>query len=484
MTSALPTALLSLSMVFAYDKFLGGDPVLTREFRIKVVAYMKLFFSAIFLGFLSIPFFAQKPDEVLATAAGFTFTTNSLSENVRKAFLGQNAAVAAERARLFSVFVRDRLVDTEAKAQGVTGEAIFAAELTKIAAPSATEIKAVFDANRSAFGDRTIEQSSQQILTFLRNGSLQKALNDMVERLKVKHKYLAGRDVNARDLKPPDALFSIAGKPFTAADFEDRFKAHLYDVLAEIAAQAKLDLENTVFSTLAAQEARARNIEPGDLIATEITNKLRDFTDEERAALEAAFQKKLFEKYTVKFVILEPEPVAHNVSADDDPVFGKPSAPVTVIMFSDFQCSACAATHPVLKKVLASYGDKVKLVVRDFPLESVHENAFQAALAANAARSQGKVFEYIEILYQNQAALDAASLRNYAAGLGLNLKQFELDLSHEKTAAEIRKDIADGLDHGVRGTPTIFINGVKSVRLSADEFKSAIEKALARIAPK
>jgi protein-disulfide isomerase len=200
--------------------------------------------------------------------------------------------------------------------------------------------------------------------------------------------------------------------------------------------------------------------------------------------LESSFRKQLFAKYKVKMLAPEPVPVAHDVSVDDDPASGKPTAPVTVIMFSDFQCSACAATHPVLKKVLGEYGDKVRFVVRDFPLESIHENAFRAALAANAARVQGKFFEYTEILYRNQDKLDEASLKKYAAELGLNLKQFELDFTSEKTAAEVRKDMADGRKYGIGGTPTIYVNGVKVNRLGPDAFRHAIDRALAKPAVK
>jgi protein-disulfide isomerase len=153
-------------------------------------------------------------------------------------------------------------------------------------------------------------------------------------------------------------------------------------------------------------------------------------------------------------------------------------------MFSDFQCSACGATHPILQKVLAEYGDKVRFVVRDFPLESVHENAFRSALAANAARTQGKFFEYIDVLYRNQENLDEASLKKYAVELGLNIKQFELDFSNEKTAAEVRKDMAEGKNYGVGSTPTIYVNGVRVRRLSAENFRDVIGRALAKSATK
>ncbi len=440
---------------------------------------MRRSFFIILLGLLFGPVFSQKPDEVLATATGLTFTTSSLSENVRKNYLGSDAAVAAERTRLLGSLSREVLLETEAKARGITGDVLLAAELKSVAAPTAAEIKAVYDANRSAFGTSTIEEVRPQIAGFLRNGAEQRALTDLAERLKVKHKFVAGRDINAPDLKPADIVFTVAGKPVAAAVFNERYKAQLYDLNSAIITQTAYDLENTIFSTLLEQEAKARNVETGDLIATEITNKLREFSEQERSALQEALRLKLFQKASVKILIKEPDPVAHNVSADDDPATGKADAPVTVIMFSDFQCSACAATHPVLKRAISGYTDKVRFVVRDFPLESVHENAFRAALAANAARAQGKFFEYIEVLYRNQDTLDEASLKRFAVELGLNTKQFELDFTSEKAAAEVRKDMADGDRYAVRSTPTIFINGVKAQRLSEAGFRAMIDRSLA-----
>jgi len=167
-----------------------------------------------------------------------------------------------------------------------------------------------------------------------------------------------------------------------------------------------------------------------------------------------------------------------NISTDDDPAKGNANAPVTVVMFSDFQCPACAATHPVLEVVLARYGDRVHFVVRDFPLTQIHENSFKAAQAAAAAHAQGKFFPYIELLYKNQNSLDTASLKRFASEIGLNRKQFDADLDGGRFADEVKKDMQAGLTYGVDSTPTIFVNGVKVRQLSVLAFRRAIEKAL------
>ncbi len=441
--------------------------------------FMRLIYLLALLTF-ALPLTAQQPNEALATATGRVFTAADLTPHARQHWDSRKEAVAATRSALRTRMLNEHLLAVEAKSAGTTPEELIAAQYKKAPNPSEDQIKAVFDANRNVFGDRSIDDARQQIVGFLRRDPEQKALQAYLESLSTKYKVSPGKDINAAGLKPTDVIFSAAGKSFTVQEFETQHRIELNDAEADIIDEVKADLESTIFSILVLDEAKAQNIDPGSLIAREISDKLKDFSDEERSELESALRRKLFAKYNVRFTIPEPRPIVQNISVDDDPMIGKPSAPVTVVMFSDFQCPACARTHPILKKVLSEYGDKVRFVVRDFPLENIHESAFGAALAASAAHKQGKFVEYIEILYTNQNALDASSLKKYAADIGLNVKQFEIDLASEKSAAEVRKDIEDGMSYGVAGTPTIFVNGVKVRRLSADSFRDAIDAALKR----
>jgi protein-disulfide isomerase len=125
---------------------------------------------------------------------------------------------------------------------------------------------------------------------------------------------------------------------------------------------------------------------------------------------------------------------------------------------------------------LKSYGNKVRFVVRDFPL-SQHEFARKAAEAANAANAQGKFFEYITILFKNQKALDVPSLKKYASELGLDRARFDAALDRGVYAAEVKKDVEDGEMYGVGSTPTIFINGVQLRILSAEGLRAAVDRA-------
>jgi protein-disulfide isomerase len=178
------------------------------------------------------------------------------------------------------------------------------------------------------------------------------------------------------------------------------------------------------------------------------------------------------------FSLKEPAPIVQNISVDDDPGQGKGKCPVNNRDVFGFSMPGVRERTSDFEKVVAEHAEQVRFVVRDFPLTNIHENAFSAAIAANAAKRQGKFFEYAEILYKNQNALDEASLKKYAADLGLNVKQFELDLSDAQIAAEVRKDRADGETYGIGSTPTVFVNGVKVRVMSESGFREAIEKAL------
>jgi protein-disulfide isomerase len=440
---------------------------------------MKFIATIFFLFFLAFSAAAQKADEVLATAAGKTFTVSVLDEQVRAAWENRKKTLADERLELFAEQVAGLLLEAEAGARKTTVEELLEAEVAaKIADPSAEQIRAVYEANRERLGDRPLEQVRPQIVAYLRSGPEQKRTESFIAELKAKHKPVFGKDVNAPGLKPTDVLASVGAVRITVKDFEDKNRLALYETEARIFDQVESALRDRIAFELMEMEAAEQKKSAGELYAAEVTNKLKDYSNEEIIELESAFRERLFTKYKVKILIEEPAPVAQAISVDDDPSIGSASAPVTVVMFSDFQCPACAAVHPVLKRVLAGYKDQVRFVVRDFPLESIHENAFLAAQAAAAAAAQGKFFEYAELLYNNQDSLDAASLKEFASRLGLDRKRFDDELDSGKYAEEVRRDKADGISYGVKSTPTVFVNGVRVRRMSAEGFKRAIERAL------
>jgi len=436
-------------------------------------------FSIFLLLFLSFNTFAQKPGEILATANGQNFTSLDLAPEARQEFENLPQVLAETRRRLLEQQINELLFEAEAAAQKTTVEKLIEKEIrSKIPAPSAARIKAVYEANRAAVGDRTLEEIRPQIVAFLERDARQKVYADYLSNLKTKYKATLGKDVNAANLNGFEVLATVGGKQITTRSFDAANKTTLAELEADAYEHARESLETIIYYNLLSVEAKVQNIDSGDLIAREVTGKLKTSSAEETASLESALRRQLFQKYYAKILLKEVPPVVQNISVDDDPAQGKGGAPVTVVMFTDFQCPACAATNPVVKTVLADYPDKIRFVVRDFPLTTVHENAFQAAVAAGAAHAQGKFYEFTEVLYQNQTKLDAASLVKYAGDLNLNLKQFEADSASQKLADEVRKDMADGKRYGLNSTPTIFVNGVKVRHFSPESFRRAIDKAL------
>jgi protein-disulfide isomerase len=140
--------------------------------------------------------------------------------------------------------------------------------------------------------------------------------------------------------------------------------------------------------------------------------------------------------------------------------------------------------YPVVEEVLKSYGPRVHFVMRNFPLTTVHPNAYNAAQAAEAAKAQGKFWEYIDVLFKNQTTLDRDSLKKYATQVGLDRKQFDADFDSGKYEPVVRHDLEEGEGYGIDSTPTIFINGVVLTEFSGEGLKAAIEKAFARGARK
>lgn len=423
---------------------------------------------------------AQKPDDILATATGRTFRLRDLAPEVQKAVADLPASIASARTELFAQFVNQRLIDLEAASLGLSSGKFIWNEKAKVKNPTEADIKAVYDANPQVMGGRQLSEVREQIVDYLRADQQQKMFAALFTRLRTKYKFATGKDINAANLTPTDMVATINGKAVTAREFEDLAAIELREGRADLGDIITDDLTETIRTALVADEAKAAGIDAGAFIAREITNKMKEFSDSERLTLEDALAKRLFSKYLVKILYKAPEPPVEVVSADDDPAIGPVNAPVTVIMFSDFQCSACAATHPMLKQALSRFGSKVRFVVRDFPLEAVHGHGFDAARAAGAANAQGKFFEYIELLYKHQKELDAGSLKRYAEQLGLNAAQFEIDFSSERIAAEVRKDMSAGEALGISGTPTIFVNGRRVRNISVEAITSMIETALSK----
>jgi protein-disulfide isomerase len=190
------------------------------------------------------------------------------------------------------------------------------------------------------------------------------------------------------------------------------------------------------------------------------------------------YLKRLRERAEVA-VLLTPPKV--EIGYDPTRLRGNPDAPITIVEFSDFQCPYCKRALPTLQEVLARYQDQVRLAYRDFPLTQLHPQAQIAAEASRCAAEQGQFWAYHDLLFSNQAKLDATSLAEYARDLSMDGKQFEACLASGKFKTAVEQDLRDGQQAGVAGTPAFFINGVfLSGAQPLKAFARVIEEELTR----
>lgn len=169
------------------------------------------------------------------------------------------------------------------------------------------------------------------------------------------------------------------------------------------------------------------------------------------------------------------------VESGDDPAEGPPAqeAKLTIVEFADFQCPFSKDEATIYRTLMRKYGDRVRFVYRDYPLESLHPDAKQAALAAECAREQGKFWAYHDKLYVNAPALAFPDLTGYAEQAGLDPVQFEKCLVDERYKDKVAADEALAAKLGLRGTPTFFLNGQRvEGAIPADVFEGLIEKLL------
>ena len=456
---------------------------------------------------------AQTSNETIAKIGAQAFTVNDLSPQAQEVARRLPELIVETRKSELEKSIAELLFAAEASARKTTAEKLLDLEVNKkVPDPPPAQVQAVYDANRATFANETLDEAKTRIVSFLRNEQVSKLTAGFADTLKTKYKVVMGVDVNSPSLKPTDVLATVGAEKIIAGKFNEHLNPFEYNLRHDAYEAIKPALDDLLYSNLILLEARKQNLPPETFIKREITDKTREPTEQEAKKFYDAQQKSQFENVSfdaaktqilsyladdqrgqiirelnrkmsaqnnVQILLAEPKPPILNVSAGNSPSQGSPTAPVQIVMFSDFQCPACSRMHPVVTGIVKKYNAKVRFVVRDFPLTSIHKYAFRAAQAAAAANAQGKFFDYIDILYKNQKALDDASLKKYAAQLNLNARQFETDLASGKFDAQIRRDMKDGEYYGIRATPTIYINGVILSGLTDEGIDNLIKKAIA-----
>jgi protein-disulfide isomerase len=160
------------------------------------------------------------------------------------------------------------------------------------------------------------------------------------------------------------------------------------------------------------------------------------------------------------------------------PVTGPVGAGITLVEFSDFQCPYCVAAVPELQALLKAFPKDVKLIFKQYPLET-HSQAAFAAAAALAAHLQGKFWPMHDALFAHHDDLSQESVFLIAKSIGLDMRRFESDVKSQQVRQNLEKDIADGDWVGVPGTPTLYINGQRlNGPLRLEVLKPVLEQQL------
>ena len=464
------------------------------------------------------------PASVLAVVNDVTISASDIEPDVREAVMRDpdpylrdyysdpEKAIKEARQRAVDAKVGSMLIAAEAKKRGKSSNDIIEAEInSRVPPPTEQEIKAAYDANRDQLAGADLESVRSELVNFIRSQRSQDLYAQLITRLKMTNVVSKNADVNAPNLTPGTVLVSINGDPLRADTINQRMKAYIYKMEMRLYSLHKQLLDRRINDLLIISEAGKRKVAPEEIVRVEITDKVKTPTDAEvsrfyeenkanikgdlassRVAitsylqqqqqenLETALATKLRSSAKVQFLLKEPQPPVMTVSLGTGASRGDVNSPVTVVEFTDFQCSACGGMYPVVEDVLKQYGSRVHFVIRNFPLTSLHPNAFKAAQAAEAAKAQGKFWEYIDILFKHQTELDPDSLKKYATQVGLDRKQFDAEFDSGKYESLVRHDIEEGETYGIEGTPTFFINGVMLTEYSGEGLRAALERAFAR----
>lgn len=318
----------------------------------------------------------------------------------------------------------------------------------------------------------------------------------------------AAKKMDAKAAGSNQVLAVVDGKPITEADVRassaEQFKALERDYEQKVHELLENSLDQAVQDRLLEAEAAARKITKEALLAEikpapvtdadvdsfyeqnkaqiqrpkeQIAAQIKSYLEQQgQQKARQEFFNKLEDKYKVEKKL---EPVRIEVAATG-PAKGPANAPVTIVEFSDFQCPFCSRLTPTLKQIEEKYGDKIRVVFRQYPLP-FHQNAQKAAEASLCAADQNKFWEMHDAMFANQQALAVEQLKAKAAELGLNADQFNSCLDSSKHAATIQADMKDGSAAGVNGTPAMFINGrFISGAVPLEQITSVIDDELRR----
>ena len=458
---------------------------------------------------------SQVLPETLAVVNGVKITAADIKKATGDPVIQLQRQVIEGRKRELDLLINSKLLSLEAKKRGISTVKLLEQEVvTKVKRPTQAEAQAFFDQNKARIKGEFKEVADDIVMYLLEQRQRDEA-KKFADTLRTANEV----KVLVSEVTPPATqadrarvLATIKGEPITSGDIETALLPMIFEVQEQVYKLRKDELELSINDTLLTQEAQKRKITTNALLEAEVKPKpvtdqqTQTFYDQNKERVsgdfaqtkdaikqyleqielrqaERAFVEKLRAAATIEVFLVAPESPVFTISTTDQPSLGNANAPVTIVAFTDYQCPSCAAMHPDLERLVKESGDKVRLVTRDFPLNQ-HAEAFKAAEAAEAAREQGKYWEYIHILMRNQSTLSVDKLKAFAGELALDRTRFDSALDSGKFAESVQRDLEDGMKLGINGTPAIFVNGRRVSAKGYDELKATVEQALKATAPK
>ena len=310
--------------------------------------------------------------------------------------------------------------------------------------------------------------------------------------------------------KDSEKLAEVDGTVITRAEIDRSGGKQLQNLRQQLYQLERQKLNEYIGATLLSREAKDRGISVSTLMEQEVNAKvpavseedirafyennkvrigvelekvhdqIRDYLREQKTSSQKnEFFKTLRSKAKVVSYLRPPPIQRADLSVNGAPFKGAEKAQVTIVKFEDFECPFCKNVQPTLATVLKQYNGKVRVVHKDLPLEAIHRQAQLAAEAARCAGDQNKFWEYHDTLYAKAPKLAAADLKAYAKEISLDTTKFDQCLTTGKYRALVQKDLSEGSQLGITGTPTFFINGREvSGALPVESFAAIIDEEL------
>jgi protein-disulfide isomerase len=456
---------------------------------------------------------------VWATLDGKPIAQTDVSPEAVSSIAQLQKQVVDFRKGQLDVLINSRLLDLEAAKQRITADQLLQNEVAlKAPQPTDAEAAAFFNANRASIEGQagrtlTFAEVRDKVRDYLAENKRQERAKAYADQLRTFYGVKKLVDEAPVPKTPADrqkVLATIGSTSIHSEDVENSLRPLIYNTQTQVYRIRQDAIDMVVNDRLLTAEAAKRGITAQALYQTETTAKIPQITDaaiqtffdknkarlngdlaqlkpqivqylqeQEQQRLEKGLSDKLRAAAHIEYLLPRPIAPTYAIDLSNRPFIGPATASVTIAAFIDYECKTCAEFHDALLRVVNGSNGKVRLTLLNYPLNQ-HKDARKAAEAAEAAREQGKFWEYAALLYKNQADLSIAKLKALATAAGLDRTKFDAALDSGRLAALVEQQSRAGDAIGVGATPMIFINGRPTDAYNYTHLKKAVDAAITR----